>query len=1098
VTVVDEAGLVARTEERALALLTRSIEGASSAERRRAVRLGRLVGDDAGRDFVLDLTDRVLRIRDPARSAQTLRRLVSRGVPASVRGLDRVGLAALSGFAPVLPGLVGRLVDARVGRDTDDVILPFDDPGFAGYVRRRTREGFRVNVNVLGEAILGDDEADRRLAAVVDRIRRRDVRHVSVKISAICANLDVLAEADSLARIEERLAVLYREARRARPRVLVTLDMEEYRDLELSVRSVVRTLGGREFADLEAGIVLQAYLPDAHAALEALCGWADRRRERGGAPVRVRLVKGANLAMEQVEAELHGWPAAPYPSKAEVDASFKAMLETALTLPRPDALRVGVASHNLFDVAWAITLADALGARDRLDVEMLEGMAPPQARAARDEAGGLLLYAPVVSDRERDASIAYLTRRLDENAGPENFLRALFTLTPGSPAWQRERDRFRAAVADRRAVSTVSRRVQDRTVTAPPVPADGSFDNTSDTDFTVPEHRRWIEGHLAEARVPGVDLVDTVRGVDAAVARALTAQAAWSRTSWADRRRVLAEVARVMADDRGRTIAVMAHTTGKTVREGDPEVSEAIDFARYAAALTCDHEDVEREGARWAPHRLVVVAGPWNFPYAIPASGAVHALAGGAAVIVKPAPEARAVAALLVGHLQAVGLPDGLVQLAATPDDEVGRHLVTHDAADLVVLTGSAHTAALFLSWKPSMALHGETSGKNSMVITAAADVDQALRDLARSAFGHAGQKCSAASLAVVEAPLYDDPAFLARVADVVRSLPVGEATELRSVVGPLIGPPRGPLQRALTTLDEGESWLVEPRHLGGTLWSPGVRRDVRPGSWFHRTECFGPVLGLVRAHDLDHAIEVQNAPAYGLTGGIHSLDPLEVQHWLDRVEVGNAYVNRHITGAVVRRQPFGGWKASSVGPGWKPGGPHHLGSYGTWTPAPDAPPPGDSYARAWRSFRNPQDPSGLAAESNVLRHVPVDRIVARVATPEDRQLSWLREASRVTGIPLEVSVLGEQTEDDLAARLRGMPGTVRLRLLAPASDALLTAAHTSGVAVDRAPVTSVGRSELPHWVREQSISITMHRHGRLLRRPWIDTGGELTGRVGI
>jgi RHH-type proline utilization regulon transcriptional repressor/proline dehydrogenase/delta 1-pyrroline-5-carboxylate dehydrogenase len=238
-----------------------------------------------------------------------------------------------------------------------------------------------------------------------------------------------------------------------------------------------------------------------------------------------------------------------------------------------------------------------------------------------------------------------------------------------------------------------------------------------------------------------------------------------------------------------------------------------------------------------------------------------------------------------------------------------------------------------------------------------------------------------------------------------------------------------------------------------------------------------------MRARDLDHAIDLQNAPVYGLTGGIQSLDPVEIDHWLRRVQVGNAYVNRQITGAIVRRQPFGGWKASSVGPGTKPGGPHHLSSYGTWTTADLAEESArSSYRDAWLScFRVQTDPSGLASESNVLRYVPVDRVIARSSGPGAR-LDLLRAAAEVTGVELSFSFADEESDEVLAERLRAAAGDVRLRLLTDASGALLDAAHASGITVDRAPVTSDGILELPHWLKEQSISRSMHRYGRLLR----------------
>jgi RHH-type proline utilization regulon transcriptional repressor/proline dehydrogenase/delta 1-pyrroline-5-carboxylate dehydrogenase len=967
-----------------------------------------------------------------------------------------------------------------------------EDPGFGRYLRIRSREGFQVNVNVLGEAILGDAEADRRLGAVLDRIRRPDVSYVSVKISALCANLDVLAEQSSLDRICERLATVLREAGRATPPVFVNVDMEEYRDLELSFQAFTAVLDRPEFLTTDAGIVLQAYIPDSHDVLRRLCTWANGRSGRGGAGIKVRLVKGANLAMELVDAEMHGWAPATYPTKADVDASYKAMLASALSAGNPQAVRVGVASHNLFDVAWALAVRDSLGPEgaSRIEIEMLEGMAPAQARAVQRVAGRVVLYAPVVSRAERDASIAYLSRRLDENSAPENFLRAMFTLTPGSPEWLSQQAKFRTAVAARSSVSTDSRRSQNRQVEPVVFPADGSFRNEPDTDFTVAANRRWVERHLRETVVPAATLVDDAAAIDACVSRARSAAESWRITPWSQRRQVLAAIATVMARDRGRTLGLMAATCAKTVREGDPEVSEAIDFATFAGSLTLGHEAFERAGLVWQPHGVVLVAGPWNFPYAIPACGLVHALAAGAAAILKPAPEARLVGALLVEQLQSAGLPQGLVQLACTEDNDVGRHLITHGGVDHVALTGSLETARMFQNWDPEVPLTAETSGKNAMVITAAADYDDAIRDLIRSAFGHAGQKCSAASLAILDAPVYDDPAFAARLADAVASLPVGPATELSSVVGPLIGPPGDVLRRALTSLEPGETWLVEPRQITESLWSPGVRLGVQPGSWFHLTECFGPVLGLMRARHLDHAIELQNAPVFGLTGGIHSLDPVEVARWLDRVEVGNAYVNRPITGAIVRRQPFGGWKASVVGPGWKPGGPNHLHGYGFWTGDAAVTP---TMQQAWSRLNLDRDDSGLACEGNELRYVPADHVIAWVPDPTHPSLTMVRDAANTTGTRLTVLTAGPQGAEqiiELLAAAKVSAADTRVRLLAPAEERVVATAHSAGVSIDRSPICTHAEVEILHWVREQSVATTRHRHGRLLASRLVGPGG--------
>ena len=1081
--------LVARAEARARELLTQSLADTSRSEAASSKRLARLLADDAGRDLLLDLTDQVLRIRDPKRAARRLSDLTGEGVPASLGAKDRWGLTFLGRLAPLFPRLAERAVDWRIGKDTSDVILDAADPQFSRYVAKRDQDGFRVNINVLGEAILGDDEADARTRKVLERIQRPDVDYVSVKISAICANLDVLADEDSLARITERLTMLYRAARDASPRTFVNLDMEEYRDLELSTRAFMSVLDLPEFDDLTAGIVLQAYIPDSHAALATLVDWANARFARTGAGIKVRLVKGANLAMEAVEAELHDWQPAPYPTKADVDASYKAMLEYALVSATPGALRIGVASHNLFDVAWALTLRDELDAHDRLEIEMLEGMAPPQARSVRADAGSLLLYSPIVDVTERDASIAYLSRRLDENSSPENFLRALFDITPDSPAWHEQAARFHSSVADRRTVFKGTRRTQDRTAPGRRSAVDGSFANVADTDFTVAANREWVRSHLATYVPPTPPLMESRAEVDALVDRARHQQTAWAATSWAARRMVLAQVAEVLEERRGDLIAAEAHVMGKTVRESDPEISEGIDFVRYAAHLTLAHEEFESQGLAWQPYPVTVVAGPWNFPYAIPLSGLVHAIAAGGAAILKPAPEARVVAQHLVDALHEAGVPEHLVQLACTPDNEVGQHLITHEGVDLVMLTGSLETAELFTSWKPDLRLNAETSGKNAMVITAAADMDQAIKDLVKSAFGHAGQKCSAASLAIVEASVYDDPSFHVRLADAVRSIPVGPATDLSTLMGPLIAPAGGNLLRALTSLESGESWLVEPRQIDETTWTPGVRAHVQPGSWFHLTECFGPVLGLMRADDLEHAIELQNAPSYGLTGGIQSLDPKEISLWRENVQVGNAYINRHITGAIVQRQPFGGWKRSSVGSGSKPGGPDHLHSYGRWEPATASERTMDEvtadYRQAWRAhFSQEHDPSGLQCESNVLRYRPWSRVIVRIADEDGREATLLKAAAEISGTVVEFSTPDLESDEALAHRLEGMSADCRLRVLTTVSDDVLTAAHRAGVSIDDAPVTGVGRIDVARMVKEQAISETMHRYGRSISNP--------------
>jgi RHH-type proline utilization regulon transcriptional repressor/proline dehydrogenase/delta 1-pyrroline-5-carboxylate dehydrogenase len=537
----------------------------------------------------------------------------------------------------------------------------------------------------------------------------------------------------------------------------------------------------------------------------------------------------------------------------------------------------------------------------------------------------------------------------------------------------------------------------------------------------------------------------------------------------------------------------MAHEGRKTFAEADPEISEAIDFARWYAERGIELEALTRsEQAVFEPFGVVAVVPPWNFPVAIPAGGVVAALAAGNGVLFKPAQETPRCAEIVAEACWEAGVPHDLLAFVRTPDDEVGQHLVA--SADAVVLTGSWETANLFRSWDPAMRLLAETSGKNALIITPQADVDLAATDLVRSAFGHAGQKCSAASLAILVGDLADDERFLGKVLDAARSLRVGAATDAGTTLGPVIVPPHGKLLDALTTLQPGERWLLEPRCLdGGALWSPGIKAGVQPGSSFHRTEVFGPVLGIMRAATLDEAIDLQNDVPYGLTGGIHSLDPDEVDRWLARVQVGNAYVNRHITGAIVQRQPFGGWKRSSIGSGAKAGGPDYLLQLGRWHDAAGSDLDPDASDRHWWStwYGAQHDPTALFCESNVLRYLPRPSVIVRAgpdASPSD--LRRTLAAAHAAGVYPVVSVaaaavagpvaavvetdaqLGDRLARHRFGRVRhvgAVPGPVRASALAAEVD------------VVDAPVVRSGRLEMRWYLREQAVSRTLHRFGNVL-----------------
>ncbi|MFO0454737.1 MAG: proline dehydrogenase family protein, partial [Planctomycetota bacterium] len=448
-TTAPWAGLPSDISERSVKLAAELLRASRSretaAERAHSAQMARLMQDDEVKKFTIIMNYQILKIEQPNRAAQRLQGLVDRfGYPKFLKSWDRTKLWAGNFLAGVAPGFVMPQINQQVRKQSSNVIISAEPAKFASYFRERTAQGIRVNFNQLGEAVLGDHEADRRWKFYLDKLRDSEVTYVSVKLSSIVSQISMTGYRQTIETIKQRLREVYRAAQQNRSgkAKFVNLDMEEYRDLHMTVDVFREVLDEPEFEKYEAGIVLQAYLPDSFAVQQELTEWARQRHARTGTGIKIRLVKGANLAMEQVEAAHRGWPQAPYHSKPAVDANFKRMLEFGSRPENARVVRLGVASHNLFDVAHTMLVREERGVGDRIEFEMLEGMANAQALEVTARVGGLTIYTPAVLDHEFEAAVAYLVRRLDENTAPGSFLGALFGLEEGSPAWNEQKEAF--------------------------------------------------------------------------------------------------------------------------------------------------------------------------------------------------------------------------------------------------------------------------------------------------------------------------------------------------------------------------------------------------------------------------------------------------------------------------------------------------------------------------------------------------------------------------------------------------------------------------------------------------------------------------------
>ena len=836
-------------------------------------------------------------------------------------------------------------------------------------VERLRRERLAFTIDLVGEAILSAAEAVRYqqqylkliegLAAQAqtwpaDELLDRDHRgravprvNVSLKLSSLFSQFDPIDPAGTSEAVRARLRPILRLARESGAFVNIDMEQHAYKDATLRIfRDVLEESEFRDWADV--GIAMQAYLKESGDDLEQLLRWTDRR----GTSIWIRLVKGAYWDYETTIAAQNGWPVPVFAAKPQSDASFEALSD--FLLDHHEVLRPAIASHNIRSLAHAIASAEARGIPPAaVEFQMLHGMAGPIGEALVEMNRRVRIYTPM---GELLPGMAYLVRRLLENTSNESFLRAGFLehvpeeqllmnpveliaslgrpkLAATSRAFANEPlsdfSRADARGAMTQALADVGRQLGQ----SYPLVIGGRAVQTSGAIESVnPSHRRQIVGRTARA---------TVDHANAAISSAKAAFPAWRATPPRQRADLLGRGGNILRRRRFELAAWEVYETAKQWREADADVAEAIDYCDYYAAemvrlaepLRRDVPGEENEYF-YEPRGVAVTIAPWNFPLAILCGMTTAALVSGNTVVMKPAEQSPIIAAKLMEVFDEAGFPAGVVNFLPGVGEEIGPALINHPDVDVIAFTGS-RAVGLEIQRQASQTPPGqdhvkrvitEMGGKNAAIVDETADLDEAVHGVVASAFGYSGQKCSACSRAIVLASVYD--AFLSRLIEATRSLRIGAAEEPGAFVGPVIDAEAR--DRVLTMIAKGkqEARLAYGGDVAalaeeGFYVAPHIFADVAPNTVIAQEEIFGPVLAVIRATDLADALRIANGTAYALTGGLFSRSPANIERVRREFLVGNLYINRKITGALVDRQPFGGFKLSGVGS--KAGGPDYL-----------------------------------------------------------------------------------------------------------------------------------------------------------------------------
>lgn len=781
--------------------------------------------------------------------------------------------------------------------------------------------------------------------------------NVSIKLSALFSQFDPINPHGTSAAVRERLRPLFRAAQRHD--AFINFDMEQYGYKDLTLRIFREVLDEPEFRDWpNIGIAIQAYLRDCANDLQQLLAWVRQR----GTSVWVRLIKGAYWDYETVIAAQKHWPVPVYTHKKETDANYEQM--TRFLLDNSQWLRPAFGSHNIRSLAHALAYAEKIGLPPgSFEIQMLYGMGEPIKEALVKMGYRVRVYTPY---GQLLPGMAYLVRRLLENTADDSFLRASFT-----DRVSEERLLMKPTTSSvvRGPSSAEKHNGQD---TDHGLRTTGYFTNEPHADFSTEEAREAMKVALAEVKrqlgrsyplvidAKSVEVAATFdsinpshqrevvgrcarAGIDdakAAIAAAKNALPGWRNIAPQERAAFLRRAAEVMRRRRFELAAWQVYECAKQWREADADVAEAIDFCDYYAlemerlarpqAVILPGEDNDYF---YEPRGVVVVIAPWNFPLAILCGMTTAALVTGNTVIMKPAEQSTVIGAKLMEVFQEIGLPSGVVNHLSGAGEEIGPTLVEHPDVSMIAFTGSQNVGMLINrqaaenpGYDQVKRVLAEMGGKNAIIIDADADLDEAVQAVVTSAFGYQGQKCSACSRAIVLASVYD--VFLHRLVEATKSLKIAPAEDPGCSVGPVIDAEAK--QRILSFIERGkeESRLAFAGNapgleIEGFYVAPHVFADVTPTAVIAQEEIFGPVLAVMKAKDLDHALAIANGTKYALTGGLFSRSPETIRRVKREFQVGNLYINRGTTGALVYRQPFGGFKMSGIGS--KAGGPDYL-----------------------------------------------------------------------------------------------------------------------------------------------------------------------------
>ncbi|NGX34761.1 MAG: 1-pyrroline-5-carboxylate dehydrogenase [Candidatus Anoxychlamydiales bacterium] len=1133
--------------------------------------LSKILSTLQGRAIVSNLIDQSFRSKSLSKTlGQILHIFTLYGLPEAFPKSLKFRLLALKSLGSMFPKFSKNLIQKFLIKESLN-ILSFAD---SYELKKYLNENKKIDsiISLIQNPSFGTNAINNNLKNILRLIEKPYVKSICINVSDLISK-NCLCIAYS--QLEENLIKLYKKALDkifAKQEKLIILNVENHKDLESAVAIFEKVLSREEFSKLKVGFTLDAYFPESFEMQKRLTVFAKKRYEKNGSSILIRIIKGFSLNAEHITSSKNNWPSATFSSKIETNANFKKMILFGSKLENIKAANLGIVTSNIFDIAFSLILTKENSSEPFIYFEIARSRSTVAIQKALDKIIGknLKLFCPIVFKKDFHLASNFLLGKIYDTTNSDNFSSKLDILFPGSKNWEEELDHFIQSLKFIDQISTLKKQNQDRNILSNRS-KDLIFENEPITDFSIKSNVNWAKKILEKAKnyipedLPIVinknkiytklfeirenpsnpnrayykySLADANQ-IDIAIRAAKMTEKKSQTIKIEKKCEILKNVSQKIRENRAFLIQNLIVDIGKNFFEADLEISDAIDAIEYH--INHIYKILSKKDVLFSPKGTILIIPANCFPLSTMAEAVASALVTGNVVLLKPREENALICYQLANLFWEANIPMEFLQFLNCSNDLFAKKLIADKRINSVMISTSAKNVQKLLKLRENKDLIAGTGGINTIIVTATADREQAILSIIDSAFSFSSQKFSSASILILEKEIYDDIEFKNNLKDACLNLKVGSALDLTSTVTPLNKKPDKELLKALNELDSSETWLIKPKQdpNNPSLFSPGIKYGTTKDSFTKNHELYAPVLSVMRANNLDHAIEIANDSKYALGAGLHSLDPREHQKWLSNIEAGNFYINSKITDAKIKRQPFGGYKKSCFGPGYKSGGENFLLNFFNISQKSlplEKLPTCDwinslseflekmkisekelklwyasigNYAYAWQRLSHDTDYNKIIGQDNIHRYVPRKNITLRVTHKSSfldairvvaaaitcragLEISYensnkLEEFNWIDLLPILPNI--EESEKDFIKRVK--EGNIaRLRLVEKASKELQKAAALSETYIIDAPVLANGKFELLHYIKEISITYEYHRYGNFgikeseMRRP--------------